>query len=328
MGKIINENKKFPEKLIPIGWKYKKLFEICSIEYGKSPQNIECLDGKFSIFGTGGIIGRTNSFIYDKPSIIIGRKGTLNKPVLIDIPFWTIDTTFYIKIKGQYNIPWLFYYLDYIKLERFNEASGVPSLSRENLYCLKILTPSLSEQKIISNILTTWEKSIRQLEKLISIKKKMKKALMQQLLTGKKRLKGFNDKAEYHALKNYIYEISVRNKNNDINNVLSVTNTKGFINQSEQFDKSVASDDLSNYKIIKKGQFAYNPSRVNVGSIDLLKSFNYGILSPMYIIFETDNKGSVKNFVFLRWLYLKRQIQQRVNITRVVGFVKTKNYFY
>jgi type I restriction enzyme S subunit len=174
---------------------------------------------------------------------------------------------------------------------RYNLSKS--SLLNEN-FCL----PTYNEQIKITEILNNWDLSIDKVKALIELKEKRKKALMQQLLTGKKRLKGFNGKAKYHTLKNYIYEITLRKKNNDINNVLSVTNTKGFINQDEQFDKSVASDDLSNYKIIKKGQFAYNPSRVNVGSIDLLKSFNYGILSPMYIIFETDNKKLQSEFLY------------------------------
>ena len=65
---------------------------------------------------------------------------------------------------------------------------------------------------------------------------------------------------------------------------------------SEQFDREVASADLTNYKIVKKNQFAYNPSRVNVGSLDLLKTFEEGILSPMYVVFETDTKKLLPDF--------------------------------
>lgn len=70
-------------------------------------------------------------------------------------------------------------------------------------------------------------------------------------------------------------------------NVLSVSNKYGFINQSEQFeDRNVASDDVRNYKIVHRGDFAYNPARINVGSIAMLKRFNSGIVSPMYICFR------------------------------------------
>lgn len=70
--------------------------------------------------------------------------------------------------------------------------------------------------------------------------------------------------------------------------MLSVNNRLGFIEQSEQFeDRSVASDDTSNYKVVSRDDFAYNPARINVGSIARLTSFENGIVSPMYICFHT-----------------------------------------
>lgn len=81
-------------------------------------------------------------------------------------------------------------------------------------------------------------------------------------------------------------EVAVRNKNNRYDRVLSVSNKYGFVSQTDYFDRVVASKNTDNYKVIKRGQFAYNPSRINVGSIALLKEYENGILSPMYIAFE------------------------------------------
>lgn len=82
-------------------------------------------------------------------------------------------------------------------------------------------------------------------------------------------------------------QTSERNRMSLYPNVLSVSNKYGFINQSEQFeDRNVASDDVRNYKIVHRGDFAYNPARINVGSIAMLKRFNSGIVSPMYICFR------------------------------------------
>lgn len=86
----------------------------------------------------------------------------------------------------------------------------------------------------------------------------------------------------------FIKQISKRNKDNAIKNILSVSNRQGFIKQSEQFeDRSVASDDTSNYKIVEHNDFAFNPARINVGSIARLTTFKTGIVSPMYICFRT-----------------------------------------
>ena len=89
-------------------------------------------------------------------------------------------------------------------------------------------------------------------------------------------------------LGDFIEQVSVRNKNGLYSNVLSVSNKQGFVKQSEQFeDRTVASEDTSNYKIVKRNNFAYNPARINVGSIARLTKFDVGIVSPMYVCFRT-----------------------------------------
>ena len=85
-----------------------------------------------------------------------------------------------------------------------------------------------------------------------------------------------------------VVQVSKRNRGDNDYSVLSVNNRLGFIEQSEQFEeRSVASDDTSNYKVVSRDDFAYNPARINVGSIARLTSFENGIVSPMYICFHT-----------------------------------------
>jgi len=89
-------------------------------------------------------------------------------------------------------------------------------------------------------------------------------------------------------LKEVLKEVNIRNKDEKVKRVLSVTNSRGFINQEEYFEGTVHSTNISNYKVVRKKQFAYNPSRVNVGSIDILENYEDGALSPMYVVFEVD----------------------------------------
>lgn len=92
-------------------------------------------------------------------------------------------------------------------------------------------------------------------------------------------------------MKNLIIQKSIRNANNDIDNVYSVSNKEGFILQSEQFkDRTVASENTKNYKIIEENDFAYNPARINVGSIARMKQNVQGIISPMYICFKCNQR--------------------------------------
>lgn len=95
-------------------------------------------------------------------------------------------------------------------------------------------------------------------------------------------------KWERIKLSEVLKEKTERNKNNETDLVLSVTNSQGFVKQSDFFEGTVHSENISNYKLVRKNEFAYNPSRINVGSIDILKDYDIGALSPMYVIFSVD----------------------------------------
>lgn len=108
-------------------------------------------------------------------------------------------------------------------------------------------------------------------------------------------------------------------------NVLSVSNRFGFINQSEQFeDRNVASDDVRNYKVVHRGDFAYNPARINVGSIAMLKNFESGIVSPMYICFQVDDTIVDPSFfeLFLETKAFKDEMEIRLegSVRRCLSF--------
>src|SRR5205823_13669118 len=104
------------------------------IQYGKAlaPDRYD-VEGAAPIFGTQGEVGRTNDSLFEGPAIVVGRKGTLDKPVLIAAadPFWAIDTTFVVKPNAHAVI--LHAFLDYIDLAHLNETSGIPSISSDNL---------------------------------------------------------------------------------------------------------------------------------------------------------------------------------------------------
>ena len=110
-----------------------------------------------------------------------------------------------------------------------------------------------------------------------------------------------------------IQELSKRNKDGSITNVLSVSNKNGFVKQSEQFeDKELASEDKTNYKIVQKGDFAFNPARINVGSIALLKNQEIGIVSPMYICFKAKNIPNEVLESFFSSFSFKKEMNKRL----------------
>lgn len=176
------------------------------------------------------------------------------------------------------------------ELLKRQSVSAQPGVYLDDLSKISLIFPPLPEQEKIAGILGTWDEAIEKLSSLIEQKKNLKKGLMQRLLTGKTRLNGFIQPWKEVKLGEILFSISKRNKDLTIKRVLSVTNSRGFVLPEEQFARSVASEDLSNYKIVKKGEFAYNPSRLNVGSIDRLDNFENGVLSPMYVIFKCGDK--------------------------------------
>ena len=174
---------------IPLKWEIKQLKDLLEIKYGKDQKYIVCKDGKYNILGTGGIIGKTNSYLYDKPSVLIGRKGTINQPMYIEEPFWTIDTLFYTVINPNNLEKWIYYAISNINLMKYNEATGVPSLSVNNLNTIKFAVPPYDEQVKIVNVLDSTEQKIQSENLKLNRLMILKQGLMQQLLTGQVRVK-------------------------------------------------------------------------------------------------------------------------------------------
>lgn len=172
-------------------WINTKIGNILTIKHGKSQKDIITNDGIYPILATGGEIGRTNTSIYDKPSVLIGRKGTIDVPQFMNTPFWTIDTLFYSEINTNADPKYVYFLLSTINWKLYNEASGVPSLNASTIEKIDILLPPFPEQQAISEALSDVDALIASLEALIAKKRAIKQGVMQELLTGKTRLPGF-----------------------------------------------------------------------------------------------------------------------------------------
>lgn len=170
-------------------WEIKQLGEVLKVHHGKSQHNIVSIDGAYPILATGGEIGRTNHYLYNKPSVLIGRKGTIDSPQYIETPFWTIDTLYYTEISSMASVKFIFYKLKTIKWRSYNEASGVPSLNTSTIENIQIELPSLAEQRSIATILSDMDAEIAALETRRDKIQLLKQGMMQELLTGRIRLR-------------------------------------------------------------------------------------------------------------------------------------------
>jgi type I restriction enzyme S subunit len=170
-------------------WVEKNLGEVLDVHYGKSQKEVEDENGIYPILASGGIIGKANDYLYDKPSVLIGRKGTIDVPQYMDTPFWTVDTLFYTEIFPNNNAKFIYFMFKLIDWYAYNEASGVPSLNAKSIKSIKKYFPlNPSEQTRIAQILSDMDTEIEALEQKLEKQKQIKQGMMQMLLTGKVRL--------------------------------------------------------------------------------------------------------------------------------------------
>jgi type I restriction enzyme S subunit len=170
------------------GWRKKRLGEVLKVKHGKSQKEVVDDNGPYPILATGGMIGRAKSFLYDKSSVLIGRKGTIDVPRYMNTPFWSVDTLFYTEIFEDYDPKFIFYLFNLIDWYSYNEASGVPSLNAKTIELIEKYFPEQREQVHIAQVLTDMDSEIEALEKKLEKQKKIKQGMMQSLLTGKIRL--------------------------------------------------------------------------------------------------------------------------------------------
>ncbi|WP_297925872.1 restriction endonuclease subunit S [Metallibacterium sp.] len=169
-------------------WEVKRLGDMLTICHGRNQREVEDASGLYPILATGGQIGTASRALYDKPSVLIGRKGTINQPRYMETPFWTVDTLFYSATKGEHNAKFLYYRFCLIDWMQYNEASGVPSLNARTIESVEVAAPVPAEQSAIASVLTDMDAELAALEARRDKTRALKQAMMQELLTGRTRL--------------------------------------------------------------------------------------------------------------------------------------------
>ncbi|WP_319760757.1 restriction endonuclease subunit S [Maridesulfovibrio sp.] len=198
------------------------------------------------------------------------------------------------------------------KLYSFPGGTKQANLSAAQVKGIMIGIPPLPEQKKIARILSTWDKAIEKVDKLIENSKQQKKALMQQLLTGKKRLPGFSSTYDYCQTKYGLIptdwdfvelnrlakETGMKNIKNENLPVLSCSKHEGFVDSLKYFKKKVYSDNLSTYKLISRGELGFPSNHIEEGSIGLQNLYEKGLVSPIYTVFKPTENLS-RDYIYL-----------------------------
>lgn len=136
--------------------------DVLIIKNGKNQRAVENPDGKYPIYGSGGIMGYADDYICEADTVIVGRKGSINNPIFVEEPFWNVDTAFGLVAKREVLLPrYLYYFCRNYDFERLNKDVTIPSLTKSDLLKIEITLPSLEIQEKIVNKLLKIEEVIQ-----------------------------------------------------------------------------------------------------------------------------------------------------------------------
>jgi type I restriction enzyme, S subunit len=302
---------------LPMGWNYKSLGELGTFSKGKGilkeqviPKGLPCIRYG-EIYTTHDFVIRDfKSFISSevahesqkikKGDILFAGSGETIEDIGKAVAYVGVHEAYaggdviILSTNGEVNSEYISYTLntDFVNKQkrRLGQGQQIVHIYPSDLAQIIVAIPPISVQNKITNLLTSWNNQISVLENLIAKRKVRKYWLAQHLLTGKLKLIGY-EKSKWREVRlgDVTRNFSRRNKNLISARIYSVTNYNGFMHQNEHFSREVAGEDLSNYKIIKKGEFAYNPARINVGSIAYFEN-EIGLISSLYVCFKATDE--------------------------------------
>lgn len=276
-------------------WNKKTLDELVQLNSGMDYKHL--CNGNIPVYGTGGYMLSVNAALsYDKDAIGIGRKGTINKPYILQLkaPFWTVDTLFYAIPRKYNNLQFcncIFQRIDWLK---YDESTGVPSLSKNIINSIEVnCAPSYDEQQKIASYFQSLDSLIQTTSKKLVSLKQIKDASLQSMFpqegetVPKVRFKGFEGEWEKIPFGSFLKESYERStvENEDI--LLSSAITGVYLN-SELFGHQRGASNIG-YKKIKKNMLILSTQNLHLGNANVNLRFEHGLISPAYKVYEIVN---------------------------------------
>lgn len=232
----------------------------------------------------------------------VGKSAVLGDAMAVSQHFiaWNCD------VKGVLEPWYLYYWLQSQKsfFERMAVGSTIKTIGLPLFRKLSITHPALPEQRRIAEILRTWDAAIERLEASYLRVQQRRKGLVQKLVFGHGWPQGviWHQTApgwRIHAIGKVATEVSSRNTRLTATDVLTCSKHHGFVRSADYFGRTVHSADLSNYKLIRCGQFGFPSNHIEEGSIGLQNITDIGVVSPIYTVFEFNRALVDANFAYL-----------------------------
>ena len=167
---------------IPEGWQVGQLDELIEIKYGKDHKKL--LSGNIPVYGSGGIMRYVNMPIYEKESVLIPRKGSLNNVLYVNHPFWTVDTMFYTRMKINGIAKFIYLFISPIDLLSMNSGSAVPSMTTDILSKIRLVIPPKNIFDNFESLIAPFFEKIDSCNKEIYKLSNLRDALLPKLMSG------------------------------------------------------------------------------------------------------------------------------------------------
>ena len=330
--------------MVPNGWKLDTIEEISSVSSGGTPSrtNESYWNGNIPWVTTAEVqfkiiedtaekiteegLANSSAKLFPVDTILIAMYGqgkTRGQVAKLGIEASTNQACAAIILKAGYHVDYYYQFLisQYDNIREMANSGGQENLSGGIVKSIKVPVPPLPEQKKIAQILSTWDRAISTTEQLLANSQQQKKALMQQLLTGKKRLLDkngvrFSGEWKFQSISQISKRIQRKSDCED-HPILTISSLSGFVRQDERYSRYMAGESVKNYILLKQGEFAYNKGNSKTyefGCIFDLDSYTSGLVPHVYVCFKLHQGLSHRYFKYLFEAdYLKPQLGALVN---------------
>ena len=330
--------------MVPNGWKLGTIEEISSVSSGGTPsrKNESYWNGNIPWVTTAEVqfkiiedtaekiteegLANSSAKLFPVDTILIAMYGqgkTRGQVAKLGIEASTNQACAAIILKAGYHVDYYYQFLisQYDNIREMANSGGQENLSGGIVKSIKVPVPPLPEQKKIAQILSTWDRAISTTEQLLANSQQQKKALMQQLLTGKKRLLDkngvrFSGEWKFQSISQISKRIQRKSDGED-HPILTISSLSGFVRQDERYSRYMAGESVKNYILLKQGEFAYNKGNSKTyefGCIFDLDSYTSGLVPHVYVCFKLHQGLSHRYFKYLFEAdYLKPQLGALVN---------------
>lgn len=287
--------------MIPHGWEQKRVCDVLEVDNTKrkpiSADERAKIAGPFPYYGPTQIQDWIDHYAYEGRYALIGEDGDhflkfdkLSMTQIVEGRFNVNNHAHAIKGTALCEADWFYYYFQNRDLCEHLTRQGAKryKLTKASLEKIVLLVPPPGEQRRIITILQSWDRAINAAEALIANARKQKQALMQSLLTGKKRLPGFSRGWMHERIADISTRVSRRNNGSTLP-VLTISSTSGFVRQDTKYARFMAGKSVESYIMLHRGEFAYNKGNSKTyefGCVFDLEDFECGLVPHVYVCFK------------------------------------------